>query len=138
MPDQSFLTLNGAKIIATANQARMANSVMRLFKFGFLPDITTPLATFVENECDFAGYDAITIAAWSAPVLAGASWATYAPTQTFRWTAEGENVGNQVGGHFIVTAGGELIDFAIYDPSIPVQGPGQAVVKTPIEVTVAG
>jgi hypothetical protein len=138
MPDQTSLSLAGALVQATANQARMANSVMHLFKVGFNPSASSTLADFLAAECDFDGYAPATIAAWGAPVLAGVAWATYAPTQTFRWTHVADDVGNAVGGHFLVTAAGDLMDFSIYDPSVPAQGPGQAVIKTPIEITPAG
>ena len=138
MPDVNGLSLAGALVQSTANQARMAACVMHLFKQGFTPTPTTPLSTYLANECDFDGYAPATIAAWAAPVLAGQGYATYAPTQTFRWTHVADDVGNAVGGHFIVTSGGDLMDYAIYDPAIPAQGPGQAVIKTPVEVTPAG
>lgn len=138
MPDVNGLSLAGALVQSTANKTRMAACVMHLFKFGFTPTPTTPLATYMTNECDYDGYAPITIATWADPVLAGQGYATYAPTQTFRWVFDTDAVGNQVGGHYIVTSGGDLMDYSIYDPSIPMQGPGQAVIKTPVEVTPAG
>lgn len=138
MPDVNGLSLAGSLVQSTANQARMAACVMHLFKFGFNPTPTTPLTTYLENECDYDGYAAQTIATWAAPVLAGQGYGTFAPTQTFRWTHVADDVGNQVGGHFIVTSGGDLMDYSIYDPSIPMQGPGMAVIKSPVEVTPAG
>jgi hypothetical protein len=138
MPDINGLSLAGALVQATANRTRMAASVMHLFKYGWVPTPTSTLADFLAHECDFDGYAPLTIATWALPVLAGQAWATYAPTQTFRWTAGVGNVGNQAGGHFLVTSAGDLMDYSIYDPSIPVQGVGQAVIKTPVEVTPAG
>lgn len=138
MPNSTALSLNGAKIIATANKTRNANSVLHLFKQGFLPTPASVLADFTAEECDFDGYAAATIAAWGDPVLAGQAWATYAPTQTFRWVLDVDAVGNMVGGWYLVTAGGELIMYGIYDPAIPAQGPGQAVIVTPIQITPAG
>lgn len=141
MPDIQALSLNGARVIATANQARLANSVLHLWKKtdpDFLPSPTTPLSAFTANECDFDGYAPLTIATFGAPVLLNASWATYAPTQTFRWTLDTDAVGNAVWGWYLVTSGGELMDYAIYGSSQPCQGPGQAVIVTPIEITPAG
>ena len=138
MPDSSALSLSGALVQATAAQTRNALSVMRLFQFGWLPTATSTLADFEANECDFDGYAPKTITAWNAPVLAGTGYMTYAPTQTFLWTFDTDGVGNQVGGHWIETAGGALLDYSIYDPSIPAQGAGQAVIKTPVEVYPAG
>lgn len=138
MPQINALSLNGARVIALANQTRLVNSVLHLFKAPFLPSITTTLADFLAQECDFDGYAAKTITAWGNPVLLGAAWATYAPTQTFYWIFDTLGTGNMAGGWFLVTAGGELMDYAVFDPSIPVQGTGQAVVTTPIEITPAG
>lgn len=138
MADFNGLSESGALIQSAANKTRMAASVMHLFKYGFIPTPTSTLADFLANECDFDGYAAATIATWGDPVLAGQAWATFAPTQIFRWAHVSADVGNQVGGHFLVTSGGDLMDYSIYDPSIPAQGPGQAVVKTPVEVTPFG
>ena len=140
MPNFSGLSLNGAKVIATANQARLAASVLHLFKQNpaFNPTITTTLAEFNANEADFDGYATKTIATWGTPVLLGAAWATYAPTQTFLWELDTDAVGNAIGGWYLVTSGGELMDYGIYDPPIPVSGEGQAVIVTPIEITPAG
>lgn len=139
MADQSYLSLAGAQVIAEERQAALANSVMHLWQYGELtPSVTTTLAMFQAAECDFDNYAPKTIAAWANPVLAGEGWMTYAPTQTFTWEHVADDVGNSVGGHFLVSAGGDLLDYAIYDPPIPAQGPGQAVIKTPVEVIRAG
>lgn len=138
MADQSFLSLTGAFEEADAAKTRMAASVMHLFKQGFTPSPTSILADFTAAECDFDGYTAATIAAWAAPVLAGTGYMTYAPAQTFPWTHVADDIGNQVGGHYLVTAGGDLIGYTIYDPTIPAMGPGQAVIKTPVLVYPAG
>lgn len=138
MADQNALSMAGALVQATANQTRMANSVMHLFSYGWTPTPTSTKADFLAHECDYDGYAPLTIAAWGAPVLVGQAWGTFAPTQTFRWTHDTDDVGNQVGGYFLVTSAGDLMDYCIFDPTVPMQGPGQAVVKTPIEVTPAG
>jgi hypothetical protein len=138
MPDTSALSLNGAKVEATAAQTRMAGSKMHLFQFGFTPSPTSTLADFEAEEADFDGYAEKTLATWAAPILAGVGYMTYAPTQTFAWTLDVDSVGNQIGGHWLETAGGELIGYTIYDPSIPLQGAGMAVVKTPVLVYPAG
>lgn len=138
MPDSSALSLSGARIEAVAGKARLANSVLHLFKFGFVPSPTSVLQNFLDNECDFDGYAAKTIATWSDPVLAGASYAIYAPTQTFPWTHVAADVGNAVGGAFLVLAGGDLYQYTIFDPSRPAQGPDQAVITTPTDIYPAG
>lgn len=138
MADRNALSLAGALVVSTANQARLANAVLHLFKYGWVPQPTSTKADFLAQECDYDNYAPLTIAAWGAPVLLGAAWATYAPTQTFRWAHVADDVGNAVGGYFLVTAAGDLMDYSIFDPAIALQGPGQACVKTPIEITPAG
>lgn len=138
MPDSSALSLTGAFVEADAAKTRMAMSVMSLFQYGFVPTPTSIKADFELHECDFDGYEPATIATFATPILAGVGYATYGPTQTFPWTLDTDAVGNQVGGFWLETAGGVLIGYTIFDPSIPAQGPGQAVVKTPILVFPAG
>jgi len=138
MPDTSSLSLSGAKLEAVAGKAALANSVLRAFKFGFNPTVTSTLADFVANECDFDGYAPQTITAWSDPVLAGAAYAIFAPVQTFRWAHDTDDVGNAVGGVFLVTAGGALYQYTTFDPSRPAQGPDQAVIVTPTDIYPAG
>jgi len=138
MADASFLSLAGAKVEAEAARTRLVNSVLHLFQAGFAPTPTTVLADYLANECDFDGYAALTIAAWADPVLAGAAYVTYAPTQTFPWDHVADDVGNQVGGSFLVTAGGVLYSATIFDPTRPCMGPDQAIITTPTDVYPAG
>lgn len=139
MPDASALSLSGARVEAVAGKARLAASVLHLFKFdGFVPTPTSVLADFEAHECDFDGYAPLTIATWSDPVLSGSGYAIYAPTQTFPWTFDTDAVGNAVGGWWLVLSGGELYEYGSYDPSRPAQGPDQAVVTTPTDIYPAG
>lgn len=138
MPDTSALSLNGAKVQATAAQARNANSVLHLFKQGLAPTPTTSLATFLDNECDFAGYSAITIATWNAPFLLGAAWATSAPAQYFRYNSGSGSTNNTVGGWFLVLSGGDLTIYGTFDPARNMSGDGMVVVVEPVEAFVAG
>lgn len=138
MADTNAVSLSGAQVFATSAEASLANSVMHLFQQGFIPTPANVVADFVAQECDFDNYSPATITSWATPVLAGSGWGTYAPTQTFRWAHVSADVGNSVGGHWIEDSSGNLIGYAIYDPVIPCQGPGQAVIKTPSLVFPAG
>lgn len=138
MPDISYLSITGAFVEADAAKTRMANAVCKLFKQGFVPSPTSTKADFEANECDFDGYASKTIATWSTPVLAGTGYMTYAPTQTFAWSHVADDVGNAVGGYWLQTAGGDLISYTAFDPARPAQGPGQAVIVTPVLVFPAG
>lgn len=138
MPDYSFLSLAGAKVEAAAAKTRLANSVLHLFKSGWVPTPTSTLADYLAHECDFDGYVSKTIAAWADPVLAGAAYVIYAPAQTFPWEHDTDDVGNQVGGSFLVTSGGDLYQATVFDPTRPCQGPDQAIITTPTDVYPAG
>lgn len=138
MSDASYTSLSGAKKDAITAQTQMADCVMHLFKAGFVPSPTSVKADFDANECDFTGYAAATIETWAAPVLAGQGYMTYAPVQTFTFNNVSPFEGNVVGGHYLVDSTGALRSYTTYDPTIPVQGDGQAVVKQPVMVFVAG
>ena len=134
MADTSFVSSQGANDVALLVQAQVASCTMHLFQADLVaPTPTTPLSDFLSAEANFDGYTALTITAWSDPVLAGNAWAIYAPTQTFRFTFS-VGVGNTIGGYFIVTAGGDLKDYTIFNPVEAVNAPGQAIIRTPVEV----
>lgn len=139
MPNQNFLSLTGALQIATANKTALASSVLHLFTYSptFTPSVTTPKSDYEANECNFDGYAPKTITAFEDPVLLGSGYAVFGPPQIFRWEFDTEGIGNAVGGWFLVTSGGVLRDVGVFDPPIPCQGEGQAVIVTPIEVTPA-
>lgn len=138
MPDASYLSLTGAKVEAAAAKTRLANAVLHLFKSGFVPTPTSTLADFLAQEADYDGYAALTIATWADPVLAGAAYGIYAPTQTFRWSHVSADVGNQIGGAFLVTSGGDLYQYTVFDPTRPIMGPDQAIITTPTDIYPAG
>jgi hypothetical protein len=131
--DTSYISSVGAKDQAVLVQTQLANCTMHLFKQGFVPGPTTPLSAFQANECDFDGYTPATIATWGDPVLAGNAWAIFAPTQTFRWTLD-TGVVNTVAGYWLQLSGGDLKDYTIFNPAESVSGPGQAIIRTPVEV----
>ena len=135
MADQQFRSLEGAKTDAAAKKTALAASVLHLFKSGFIPNGSTPLADYTAQECDYDGYAAKTIATWGDPVLSpGSGYLIYAPQQTFTWALDADAVGNIVGGTYLVTAGGKLMDVVIFETPVPLQGVDQALVVTPIEV----
>lgn len=138
MADSSALSLTGAKVEAAAGKTRLANSVIHLFKAGFVPTPTSVLTDFQAAECDYDGYAPLTIATWHDPVLSGVAYAIYAPTQTFLWTFDTDAIGNQAGGAWIQLSGGELYQYTIFDPTRPIQGPDQAILTTPTDVFPAG
>lgn len=138
MPDASYLSLNGAYQEAVAGQTEYANCVVHLYQSGFSPTPENVLADFAAHECTYDGYSSQTVASWIAPVLAGVGYIIYAPTLTFRWTHVAADVGNTVAGMYIVSSGGELLDYTVFDPNVNMSGPGQAVIKTPTALYPAG
>lgn len=138
MPDASYLAMTGAKKEAQAGKTRMAACVARLFQSSFAPNVNSTLADFIAAEADYDGYVALTIATWADPVLAGAGYVIFAPTQTFRWEHDTDDVGNQIGGLFIVLSSGELYQYTVFDPTRPISGPDQAIIVTPSIVFAAG
>lgn len=138
MPDSAALSLSGAKDEAARGKTNLANSVLSLFKAGFVPTPQSVKADFEAAECDFDGYATKTIVAWSDPVLAGDGYAIYAPTQTFAWALNVDAVGNQVGGWWLELAAGTLYEYGTFDPQRPCQGPDQAIVLAPTDVYPAG
>lgn len=132
------LSLTGALIIATANQARNALSTLHLFKAPFLPSPTTTKDQFLAQEADYDGYAPITLTAWGAPVLLGQGYATVGPQATFRWALETDAVGNSIAGWFFLTAAGDLIGYSVFGTPQSMSGPGQAIVTTPIQITSGG
>lgn len=132
---QQFLSQAGALVQATERQAFLAASEMRLFKFPFQPAPATTLVALLAEECDFDGYAPAAIATWNAPVLApGSGYMIYGPQITFTWAHVADDVGNSVGGYFIIDSNGDLADVVVYGDPKPMTGPGQAVIEVPVEI----
>lgn len=130
---QRISPLSGAKQSALLSQTNLINSVIKLFKWGFVPGVSTVKAELVAQECDFDDYVSKTIAAWTGPVLAPvAGYQINAPVET--WTVLTNVVGNTVGGYWIEDAGGDVIDIVVFDnPGVPMTNVDQAVQVTPVE-----
>lgn len=135
MPDSQFRTASGALVEATAAQARMANSTIHLLKD---VDGVTPGSslTYLEaREADYDGYAPITMATWNAPILGATSgYLTYGPQVSFLWVFDTDAVGNSIKGFWTQTAGGALMDIVIFGDPFAMQGPGNAIVQTPVQV----
>lgn len=125
--------LEGAKATAALKQTGLANSNAKLFKDGFVPSVTTPAADFAANECDFDDYAPVAIVAWNAPSLASVpGYNIDAPM--VRWVCAADQVvSNMVGGLWIENAGGDILDFVIFDTPIPMQLADQVVEWVPAE-----
>lgn len=132
MPDTTVMSLTGAQKSAQLMRTALANSKLRLFKAGaFNPTNATPLAAFDDAEADFSGYTEVTIATFPAEFLFGSGYAL-SSQQRFDYNSGDGSVGNQIGGWYLVSAAGVLVEFGTFDPSRPVQGDGQVVFVTAV------
>lgn len=128
----------GAKATAEVKQTALANSVAKLFKSGFLPSVTTPVASFDAEECDFDDYAPITIVAWNDPALASLPGYNI-DALLLRWVCAADQVvGNEVGGIWFELADGTLLDFVILDPPVPMMLADQVLEWVPLEFFPAG
>lgn len=138
MPDTQRQHITGAKATAALKQAGLANSVLKLFKDGFVPSVTSPVADFDANECDFDDYAPIVILAWNNPTLGSISgYNLDAPLQRFVCLADQVTM-NMVGGWWLEDAAGAVLDFGTFDPSRPMQYGDQAIEIVPLEFFPAG
>lgn len=123
-----FFPLEGCLTTATAVRTAMASSVMHLFKSTFTPDPSSPLSEYTAAECDFDGYAPITLTAWLAPILApDTGYMINSPLVQFAWEHDTDDIGNTVGGCYIVDAGGKNRIAVIFTAPVPMQQAGQGI-----------
>lgn len=123
---------------ATSKRAALALSVVKLFKFGFVPDADTTVTQLDAEECDYDDYAPQTITAWLAPVRATVGgYKITAPTVQFAITAD-QVVPNTVGGYWIELAGGSVVVIRQFDEPVPMVVAGNYVQVTPTVVVPAG
>lgn len=123
-----FFPVAGCGVTAAAVRAALANSVLHLFKSDLAPNPSTPLADYTAAEADYASYSAITIAAWNAPILApGTGYMIGSPLVQFAWATAGEDVGNVIGGCYLVDSAGNLRMSVTFTQPIPMQQAGQGI-----------
>lgn len=127
-------TFSKSGSLATGNllQTALAESELRLFKSEFDPTYGMPLSAFDAQECDFSGYTAggKTITAFLEPLTkVGGGTTIAAPTQQWDFTppGEGDPVLGDVGGWYLVTAGGVLVAFEKYDEPVNLIEVGQGI-----------
>lgn len=123
---QQFNPLAGCLATATAMRTALAASILHLFKSGFSPTPSNVLADYTAQECDFDGYLAATIAAWNAPILApDTGYMIGSPLVQFAWEHDTDDVGNDVGGCYLVDSLGVLRLAIVFTQPIPMQVAGQ-------------
>lgn len=113
---------------ATAIRTALANSVLHLFQSDLVPEPSTPLADYTAAEADYAGYAAVTMTAWNAPILApGTGYMIGSPLVQFAWVSGGGDPQNTIGGCYLVDAAGKLRLTVIFTNPIPMQQAGQGI-----------
>lgn len=128
-----FYPNEGCLSQAAAVQTALVDSKLRLFKQGFVPSVSSKLADFVAEECDFTGYTAggATIAAWLAPLYNPAGGASIdSPTVQFAAAAP-YTIGNVVGGWFLVADEATVVyACGTFQSGVPIGAAGQGVPLT--------
>jgi hypothetical protein len=116
---------------ATDLQTLLALSVIKLFKFGFVPTPADLVASYDAQEADYSTYAPETITAFLAPVAAvGGGWRITAPTEQFDLAAT-PAVGNDIGGYWVETAAGDVVLVTIFDGQVPMSVAGNSVQCNP-------
>ena len=138
MANTTFLSLAGAKTVATARKTTLAACYVHLFQYPLIPTPTTTLAALAAVEATFDGYAAVEIVTWTGPFLApGQGWMILGGQPTFTWTYA-TGVGNEIQGTYIVDAVGDLQSVTVFDPTIPMVGAGQVLIANPFDIASAG
>lgn len=128
MANRSWYPIAATIKQATERQTAYVNSEVHLFKSDLVPVVGTPLADFVTNEADYDAYAAITIAAWTGPILApGSGSEILSPAVLFEVGATDPVVGNTIGGFWLQDADGDIRMVGIFDPFLPMQLAYQAI-----------
>jgi hypothetical protein len=137
MPDTQQLSLFGSKVIVDLIATALANSTINLYQVPFTPTPTTPLADFTAAIATFSGYSAAAVVSVGDPFIFGAAWAVEV-TVRYDYDSGAGSTGNQIGGWYWTTTGGDLVEYGTFDPTRPAQGDGQAIFVTAILPVASG
>lgn len=122
--NMGFVQVSGSLKILDLVKAGLASSKLRLFKAGFDDlDANTTLAELDAEQCDFSGYTAggATITAFNEVMIVGSGAQLVSPLTQFNFVTPEEDppVTNTVGGWYLVTSAGVLIEAAAFSDGIP-------------------
>jgi len=116
---------------ANALQTELALSVVRLFKAGFVPEVTTVIADLEAEEADYTTYAPETITAWGEPYTSTSGGVQItAPGVQFS-LATTPAVGNAIGGYWVEKAGGEVVVIRQFDLPVSMSVAFDGLVITP-------
>lgn len=117
----------GALWLAGIVKTALVNSVIKLFKEGFIPTVNTTDADLDDEECDYTGYAAMTITAWQAPLLNPLGGASIDSGLKQFAAAAPYTVGNSVGGYWLEAAAGDVVMASTLSTPRSVAAAGQGV-----------
>lgn len=133
---QSANSLTGCFQDATNLKTLLANAVYHLFNNSLTPNVATPLDEFTAAECVFSGYAAKTIATWNGPVLAsGSGYMITAGQLLWIVTLADPQLIDIAKGCYLVTAGGVLRGYIVFDTPVNMQVVGAPCLVDPIQVS---
>ncbi len=117
-----FIPLSGCLASATSMQTALAASMLHLFKSTFVPDPSTPLASYTAAEADYDSYVALEMTTWNDPILApGTGFMVQSPEVQFSTGTTDPTTPNTIGGCYLVDAAGHLRITVIFTAAVPMQ-----------------
>lgn len=123
-----FYPLSACELQASENQTILALSVVHLFQSSFAPEPSNVLADYTAAEADFSGYAAETLTAWFDPILApGSGYMIQSPWTQFAFDSTPGTPTNNIGGCYLLSAGGAIRLTVIFDQPIPMEVHGQGI-----------
>lgn len=126
-----FIPNSQAKAQADAKRTALANSVLKLFQWGFTPTADTVVSELDTNEANYTDYVVATITAWlAAAANIGGGWRITAPTSQFLCPTA-QAVGNDIGGWWLEDSMGAVQLIAVYDAPVPMRNAGNSIQVTP-------
>lgn len=117
----------GALWLAGIVKTALINSVVKLFKAGFIPSVNTVSADLDAQECDYTGYASQTIAAWQAPLLNPIGGASIDSGLKQFAAASPYTIGNVSGGYWLEASGGDLVMVSTFSTDRSIAAAGQGV-----------
>jgi len=131
-----FYPRAGQQWLAGLVRTALAASKIRLFQSTLVADDLTDLATLEAAEADYDGYAEIALAAWGAVYQSPLGAATQSPQVQFQPT--GSVVTNSIGGAWIETAGGIVIQIVKFDdPGVSMASADDQVTIPPVQFVAA-
>jgi len=128
MAQQQFYTLQACQIQASERKTAYVDTVVHLFKSTLVPTSSTTKTELTAAEADYDDYAAITMAAWTGPILApGSGYMILSPAVLFEVGVTDPVVPNVIGGFWIEDDNGVVRMVGIFADPLPMQLAGQGI-----------